>query len=69
MEKYVEREEGTVQAAQAKAKRSEERAKVNIETKQLVEESRKMKRGDEEERAESSGEKVSDWVSDMAYIA
>ena len=34
-----------------------------------MEESRKRKRGDEEARAESSGEKFSDWVSDMAYIA
>ena len=34
-----------------------------------MEESRKRKRGDEEARAEISGEKVSDLVSDMAYIA
>ena len=34
-----------------------------------MEESRKRKRGDEEEREESNGEKVNDWVSDMAYIA
>ena len=34
-----------------------------------MEESRKRKRGDEEARAESNGEKVSDWVSDMAYVA
>ena len=31
-----------------------------------MEESRKMKRGNEE--AESSGQKAGDWVSDMAYI-
>ena len=34
-----------------------------------MEESRKRKRGDEKARAESSREKVSDWVSNMAYIA
>ena len=34
-----------------------------------MEESRKMKRGDEEARVESSGEKFSDWVSNMAYVA
>ena len=33
-----------------------------------MEESRNRKRGDEEARAKSSGEKVSDWVSDMAYV-
>ena len=42
---------------------------MNRETEQPVEESRKRKRGDEEVRAESSGGKVSDWVSEMAYIA
>ena len=34
-----------------------------------MEESRKRKTGDEEVRAESSEEKASDWVSDMAYVA
>ena len=42
---------------------------MNRETKQSVEESRKMKRGDEEARVERSGEKFSDWVYDVAYIA
>ena len=42
---------------------------MNREIEKLVEESRKRKRGDEEERVESSREKVSNWVSDMAYIA
>ena len=52
MEEYAKREEGTVQVAQAKTRRSEERSEVNRETEQPVEESRKRKRGDEEERAE-----------------
>ena len=34
-----------------------------------MEESRKSKRGVEEARAESSGEKASDWVLKQAYVA
>ena len=34
-----------------------------------MEESRKRKRGAEEARVESSGEKVSDWVLEQAYVA
>ena len=60
MEEYAEREEETVQATQVETRRCEERAEVNREPEQPVEESRKRKRGDEEARAESSGEKVSD---------
>ena len=67
MEEYAEREEEIVQVAQARTRRSEERAEVNREPEQPMEESRKRKRGDEEARVERSGEKVSDWVSDMAY--
>ena len=33
-----------------------------------MEEYRKRKRGNEEARADSSGEKVNDWVFDMAYV-
>ena len=55
-----------VQATQALVEQSEERVKVNEELEQTVEESRKRKRGNEE--AESSGQKASDWVSDMASI-
>ena len=68
MEGYVEREEETVQAASAEKRQSEERVEVNKEPEQLVEESRKMKRGEEEARVESNGKKVSDWVSNMAYV-
>ena len=56
-----------VQATQALVGQSEERAKVNEELEQTVEESRKRKRGNEE--AESSEQKASDWVSDMVSIA
>ena len=69
MEEYAEREEETVQVAQTETGRSEERAEVNREPEQPVEESRKRKTGDEEVRAESGGKKVSDWVSNLAYIA
>ena len=60
MEEYAKGEEETVQVAQAETRRSEERAEVNREPKQTMEESRKWKRADEEARVESSGEKVSD---------
>ena len=69
MEEYAEREEETVEAAQAETGQIEERAEVNKEPEQPMEESRKSKREDEEARAERSGEKASDWVSDMAYVA
>ena len=49
MEEYAEREEEPVQAAQAKTRRSEGRVEVNREPEQPVEESRKRKRGDEED--------------------
>ena len=68
MEEYDEREEETIQDTQVETRRSEERVEVNREPEYSVEESRKRKRGDEGARAERSGEKVSDWVSDMAYI-
>ena len=67
MEEYDELENETVQATQALAGQGEERAEVNEELEQTMEESRKRKRGNEE--VESSEQKASDWVSDMAYIA
>ena len=39
------------------------------EPDQPADKSKKMKRGGEEERAESNNEKLSDWVSKMAYEA
>ena len=67
MVEYDELENETVQATQAVTRQGEERAEVNKELEQTVEESRKRKRGNEE--AESSEQKASDWISDMAYIA
>ena len=46
MEEYITGDEETNQVAQAETRRSEERAEVNNEPKQLVEESRKKKKGD-----------------------
>ena len=66
MEKYDELENEIAQATQAVTGQVEERAKVNEELEQTMEESRKRKRGNEE--AEISERKASDWVSDMAYI-
>ena len=67
MEEYDELENETFQATWAVTGQGEERDEVNDELEQTVEESRKRKRGNEE--AESSEQKVGDWVSDMAYIA
>ena len=58
MEEYAELENETVQATQAVAGQGEERAEVNEELEQIVEESRKRKRGNEE--AESSEQKAND---------
>ena len=66
MEEYAKLEEETVQATQAVAMQDEERAEINEELEQTVEESKKRKRGNEE--AESSEQKAGDWVFDMAYI-
>ena len=66
MEEYAELENETIQATQAITGQGEERAKVNEELEQTMEESRKRKRGNEE--VESSEENASDWVSDMASI-
>ena len=62
-----ELENEIVQATQVVTRQGEERAEVNNELKQTVEESRKRKKGNEE--AENNEKKVGDWVSDMAYIA
>ena len=67
MEEYDELENETIQATHAVIGQGEERAKVNDELEQTVEESRKRKRGNEE--AESSEQKAGDWVSEMAYIS
>ena len=67
MEEYAKLEDDTFQATQAVAGQGKERVEVNEELEQTGEESRKRKRGKEE--AESSEQKASDWVSNMAYVA
>ena len=67
MEEYDELENEIVQATQAVEGQGEEMAEVNEELEQTVEESRKRKIGNEEK--DSSEQKASEWVSDMAYIA
>ena len=67
MEEYAEVENEIVQATQIVAGQGEERAEVNEELEQTMEESRKRKIGNEE--AESSKQKDSDWVSEFAYVA
>ena len=67
MEEYDELENEIIQATQVVTGQGEERVKVNDELEQIVEESRKRKRGNEE--AENNEQKASDWVFDMAYIA
>ena len=67
MEEYAEWENETVKATQAVAEQGEERDEVNRVLEQIVEESRKRKRGNEETK--SNEQKASDWVSEMAYIA
>ena len=66
MEEYAELENETFQDTQAAVGQGEERDEVNEELEQTVEESRKRKRGNEE--AESSEQKASDWVLDLAYV-
>ena len=58
MEEYDELENEIVQATQVVTGKGEERAEVNDELEQIVEESRKRKRGNEE--AERSKQKSSD---------
>ena len=67
MEEYVELEDQTIQATQTVAEQAKERDDENEDPKQIVEKSRKRKRGNEE--TEIGEQKASDWVFDMAYIA
>ena len=67
MEEYDGLENETVQATQVVTGQGEERAEVNDELEQTVEESRKRKRGIEE--VESSEQKAGDWVFHMAHIS
>ena len=67
MEEYTGREEETVQETQAEIE-EEGRAEARAEPEQLVEETRKRKRGAEETQVEHSEGKASNWVSEMAFV-
>ena len=67
MEEYAELEDQTVQTTQTMVEQAEERVDEDEDPEQTVENSRKRKRGNEE--TEIGKQKVSEWVSDMAYIA
>ena len=69
MEEYAEVEEEAVQETRSGAVQEEERPEARIETEKPTEETRKRKRGAEEAGAEQREEKVSDFVSELAYFA
>ena len=69
MEEYEVVKEEAVQETQSEAVQKKERQEARIETEQLTEETRKRKRGVEEVGAEQREEKVSDFVSELAYFA
>ena len=52
MEEYTEREEEVVQATESETRQEKERVEARAEHEQLVEETRKRKRGAEEVRVE-----------------
>ena len=68
MEEYVEREKEAIQTTQGETGQEEERVESMEKVEQIVEDTRKKKRGAEEAGVESSGEKASDWVSLQAYV-
>ena len=65
---YAEREEEAVQATQAEIEQEGEKVESRAEVEQPVEETRKRKRGAEEAGVESSREKASNWISELAYV-
>ena len=69
MEEYAEVEEEVVQETQSRAVQEEERPEARTEIEQPTEETRKRKRGAEESGAKQREEKVSDFVSELAYFA
>ena len=66
MEAYIEVEEETVQETQLREMQIEERVEDRGEPEPLEEESRQMKRGAEEAKAEHMNEKVRSLISDKA---
>ena len=69
MEEYAEGEKKSTQETQSGIGPEGERAEVRAEIEQLIEETRKRKRGAIEVGAECRKEKTSDLVSECAYLA
>ena len=69
MEEYAEGKKKSTQETQSGTEPEGERAEVRAEIEQLVEETRKRKRGPVEAGAECREEKVSDLVSECAYFS
>ena len=67
MEEYVELEDQTIQTTQTVAEQAKERVDEDKDPEQIVKDSRKRKRGNEE--TEIGEQKASEWVSNMAYIS
>ena len=69
MEEYAEVEEEVVQETQSGKMQEEEISEARIETEQPTEETRKRKMGAKEAGVEQREEKVSDFVSELAYFS
>ena len=69
MEENTEVKEEAVQETQLGVVQEEERPEARTKTKQPTEKTRKRKRGAEEAGAEQREEKVSNFVSKLAYFA
>ena len=69
MEEYAKKEEEAVQVTQSETEQEGERVESKAEVEQPIEETRKRKRGAEEDRVERNEEKVSDCASELAYVA
>ena len=69
MEEYAEIKKEVIQEAQSEAVQEEERPETRTETEKPTEETRKRNREAEEAETEHRKEKVSDFVSELAYFA
>ena len=68
MEQYTKVEEEVIQETQSGVVQEEERPEARTKIEQQTEETRKRKIGAEEAGAEQREEKVSDFVSELAYF-
>ena len=68
MEEHTEGEEEAVQETQSRAVQEGERSKARKERKQLTIETRKRKRGSEEDETKQRNERVRDFISNKAFV-